>query len=104
MNPSDPSITTANYSADHSEAEDVMSMLPVAAHMKLLLDAPEGECCRVGNTLMDEIALYSFLSHRSYLSAAFLWLVTRVVKEGLSSMPDNINVVLATSTSVTDLY
>jgi hypothetical protein len=26
-----------------SEAEEVANMLPVAAHMKLLLDAPEGE-------------------------------------------------------------
>ena len=39
---SDLSMITANDSADHSDAEDVMSMLPVATHMKLLLDAPEG--------------------------------------------------------------
>lgn len=51
-------------------------MLPVAAHVKLLLDAPE--------------ALYSYLSHHSYLDAAFLWLVARVVKDGLNSMSEDI--------------
>lgn len=52
-------------------------MLPVAAHMKLLIDTPE--------------ALYSYLSHHDYLSAAFLWLVARVVKDSLSEMPDSAN-------------
>ncbi len=42
-NPSDIPSTSEGDSLDQSEEEDVMSMLPVAAHMKLLLDAPEGE-------------------------------------------------------------
>lgn len=50
-------------------------MLPVASHMKLLLDAPE--------------ALYAYLSHGSYLNSAFLWLIARVVKEGLANMPED---------------
>ncbi|WWC60390.1 uncharacterized protein I303_102962 [Kwoniella dejecticola CBS 10117] len=61
-------------SQDGNDNDDLMEMLPTAAHMKLLLDAPE--------------ALYSYLSHQSYLNAAFLWLITRVVKESLTSMPE----------------
>lgn len=49
-------------------------MLPVAAHMKLLLDAPE--------------ALYGFMGNGEYLKAGYLWLVARVTKEGLSGMGD----------------
>lgn len=60
-----------------SEGEDVATMLPVAAHMKLLIDTPE--------------ALYSYLSHHDYLSAAFLWLVARVAKDSLSDMPESAN-------------
>ncbi|WWC68540.1 uncharacterized protein I206_102469 [Kwoniella pini CBS 10737] len=62
---------------DDHQQDDLMDMLPTAAHMKLLLDAPE--------------ALYSYLAQQSYLNAAFLWLITRVVKESLSSMPDEKN-------------
>jgi hypothetical protein len=41
---------------------------------------------------LDELttALYSHLSHNAHLSAAFLWLLTRVVKENLSKMPDDV--------------
>lgn len=60
-----------------SEGEDVATMLPVAAHMKLLIDTPE--------------ALYSYLSHHDYLSAAFLWLVARVAKDSLADMPESAN-------------
>ncbi|TXT07513.1 hypothetical protein VHUM_03233 [Vanrija humicola] len=58
------------------DGTSVDNMLPVAAHLKLLLDAPE--------------ALYSYLAHHSYLNAAFLWLLSRVVKEGLTAMPDDV--------------
>ncbi|KAL7424679.1 hypothetical protein Q5752_000363 [Cryptotrichosporon argae] len=70
-----PSSGTSAGDKQPGEADDVdtLSRLPVAAHMKLLLDTPE--------------TLYAFLSHHAYLSAAFLWLVARVVKEGLTSMP-----------------
>ncbi|WVW80227.1 hypothetical protein I302_102205 [Kwoniella bestiolae CBS 10118] len=60
-----------------NEEDDLINMLPTAAHMKLLLDAPE--------------ALYSYLAHHNYLNAAFLWLITRVVKESLNSMPEDQN-------------
>lgn len=60
-----------------SEGEDVVTMLPVAAHMKLLIDTPE--------------ALYAYLSHHDYLSAAFLWLVARVAKDSLADMPESAN-------------
>ncbi|KAK8861647.1 hypothetical protein IAR55_002470 [Kwoniella newhampshirensis] len=74
-NPSEINISVdGDGGSEPSEVEDVVGMLPVAAHMKLLLDAPE--------------ALYSYLAHHAYLNAAFLWLITRVVKEGLSSMPE----------------
>lgn len=36
-------IGISSGQSDKSEGEEVMSLLPVAAHMKLLLDAPEGE-------------------------------------------------------------
>jgi hypothetical protein len=36
-------IGVSGAQSDTSEGEEVMSLLPVAAHMKLLLDAPEGE-------------------------------------------------------------
>lgn len=36
---------------DGQDVEDVMNLLPVAAHMKLLLDAPEGQPCSYGTTL-----------------------------------------------------
>lgn len=49
-----------------------MTLLPVAAHMKLLLDAPE--------------ALYAYLAEGEVLRAGWLWLVARVVKEGLAGM------------------
>lgn len=49
-----------------------MTLLPAAAHMKLLLDAPE--------------ALYAYLGEGQVLRAAWLWLVARVVKEGMTSM------------------
>ncbi|WVQ93491.1 hypothetical protein IAU59_000565 [Kwoniella sp. CBS 9459] len=73
----DINITLDGEGSDAGEEEDVVNMLPVAAHMKLLLDAPE--------------ALYSFLAHHAFLNAAFLWLITRVVKEGLSNMPSEQN-------------
>ncbi|ORX35220.1 hypothetical protein BD324DRAFT_82122 [Kockovaella imperatae] len=60
---------------DQNETEEIMSLLPIAAHMKLLLDAPE--------------ALYAHLARRDYLKAAFLWLVARATKEGLSSINDS---------------
>ncbi|WWC96842.1 hypothetical protein V866_003717 [Kwoniella sp. B9012] len=63
--------------ANSTEEDDLINMLPTAAHMKLLLDAPE--------------ALYSYLAHHSYLNAAFLWLITRVVKESLNTMPEEQN-------------
>ncbi|WWC88089.1 uncharacterized protein L201_002993 [Kwoniella dendrophila CBS 6074] len=62
---------------NENEDDDLLNMLPTAAHMKLLLDAPE--------------ALYSYLAHHQYLNAAFLWLITRVVKESLSAMPEEQN-------------
>ncbi|KAK4690039.1 conserved oligomeric Golgi complex subunit 1, partial [Tremellales sp. Uapishka_1] len=76
-NPLDSESVTEDDGDGESEQEDVMHQLPVAAHMKLLLDAPE--------------ALYSYLAHQSYLNAAFLWLLTRVVKEGLVAMPEEMN-------------
>lgn len=60
-----------------SEGEDVAATLPVAAHMKLLIDTPE--------------ALYSYLAHHDFLSAAFLWLVSRAAQESLSEMPESVN-------------
>ncbi|OCF56506.1 hypothetical protein L486_05356 [Kwoniella mangroviensis CBS 10435] len=63
--------------ANSTEEDDLINMLPTAAHMKLLLDAPE--------------ALYSYLAHHNYLNAAFLWLITRVVKESLNTMPEEQN-------------
>ncbi|KAL1411795.1 hypothetical protein Q8F55_002762 [Vanrija albida] len=71
-----PPTDGASADKDEGEDEDVGSMLPVAAHLKLLLDAPE--------------ALYSYLAHHSYLNAAFLWLLSRVVKEGLTALPDDV--------------
>jgi hypothetical protein len=41
-NPAEASILMEE-AGETSEAEEVANMLPVAAHMKLLLDAPEGE-------------------------------------------------------------
>ncbi|WVF65857.1 hypothetical protein IAT40_000594 [Kwoniella sp. CBS 6097] len=73
----DINITLDGEGSEAGEEEDVVNMLPVAAHMKLLLDAPE--------------ALYSFLAHHAFLNAAFLWLITRVVKDGLSNMPNEQN-------------
>ncbi|OCF31631.1 hypothetical protein I317_06120 [Kwoniella heveanensis CBS 569] len=73
----DINITLDGEGSEAGEEEDVVNMLPVAAHMKLLLDAPE--------------ALYSFLAHHAFLNAAFLWLIARVVKEGLSNMPTEQN-------------
>ena len=35
--------------------------------------------------------LYSYLSHHSFLDAAYLWLVARVAKEGLVNMPNDIS-------------
>lgn len=66
-----------------------MAVLPVAAHVKLLLDAPEGMSdmllCILDSAYV--LALYSLLSHHEYLNAAYLWLVSRVTKEGLTKMP-----------------
>ncbi|WVQ74709.1 hypothetical protein IAR50_004313 [Cryptococcus sp. DSM 104548] len=56
-----------------SEGEEVIHMLPVAAHMKLLLDAPE--------------ALYALLSSNNFLQASFLWLLSRSTRESLFSLP-----------------
>ena len=68
----------------------MLSMLPVAAHMKVLLDAPECELQPVLWTVLMP-ALYSFLAHHAFLKAAFLWLVARVVKESLASMDEERN-------------
>jgi hypothetical protein len=58
--------------------DDIMRQLPSAAAVKLLLDAPE--------------TLYRLLSTRSYLEAAFLWLLARTVKEYmLSSQQESLN-------------
>lgn len=43
-------------------------------------------------------ALYSYLAHENYLRAAHLWLVTRVVKESLAGMPEDVNGVSAPAT------
>ncbi|KAJ9096589.1 hypothetical protein QFC19_007121 [Naganishia cerealis] len=51
--------------------DSVMRQLPSAAAVKLLLDAPE--------------TIYRMLSTRSYLEAAFLWLLARTVKEYMLS-------------------
>ena len=67
--------------------------------MKLLLDTPEGKALFQYSTmensdgieLMMILALYSHLARHSYLQAAFLWLIARVVKESLSSMPEEVN-------------
>lgn len=64
----------ADTSSETADGEDVNTMLPVAAHMKFLLDAPE--------------ALYAYLARHAFLNAAFLWLVARVVKEGMAAMPE----------------
>lgn len=68
----------ANPAVEVPEVEDegVSELLPVAAHVKLLLDAPE--------------ALYSHLAHHAFLKAAMLWLLARVVKDGLNEMPDEV--------------
>lgn len=70
---------------------DVKDQLPTAASVKLLLDVPEGRlsnpdnpdlqlikalCCRLS-------ALYAYLAGKQFLEAAYLWLLTRVVKEEL---------------------
>ncbi|KLT41250.1 hypothetical protein CC85DRAFT_286686 [Cutaneotrichosporon oleaginosum] len=65
-----------NVEVPEVEGEGVSDLLPVAAHVKLLLDAPE--------------ALYSHLAHHAYLNAAMLWLLARVVKDGLNEMPDDV--------------
>lgn len=73
-----PELAVENDAEDdsvQSQGEEFVQMLPAASHMKLLLDAPE--------------ALYAYLSHGAYLSAAFLWLIARVVKEGLVNMPED---------------
>ncbi|ADV20738.1 Conserved hypothetical protein [Cryptococcus gattii WM276] len=73
-----PELAAENDAEDdsvQSQGEEFVQMLPAASHMKLLLDAPE--------------ALYAYLSHGAYLSAAFLWLIARVVKEGLVNMPED---------------
>ncbi|WVO18684.1 hypothetical protein L204_106404 [Cryptococcus depauperatus] len=67
--------TDGDHVSEKSEGEEVIHMLPAAAHMKLLLDAPE--------------VLYSFLAHHSYLSAAYLFLIARLTKESLSSLPSH---------------
>ena len=67
---------TAEISSDVSDTDDVLARLPAAAHMKLLLDATE--------------ALYVYLGNKEYLRAAYLWLVARVTKEGLSRMTDDV--------------
>ncbi|KAG7575305.1 hypothetical protein FFLO_00469 [Filobasidium floriforme] len=53
------------------DVSDVKNQLPTAASVKLLLDVPE--------------ALYSYLAGKQFLEAAYLWLLTRVVKEELVS-------------------
>ncbi|BEJ01631.1 hypothetical protein CcaverHIS631_0603130 [Cutaneotrichosporon cavernicola] len=58
------------------EGEGVSELLPVAAHVKLLLDTPE--------------ALYSLLAHHAFLNAAMLWLLARIVKDGLNDMPEEV--------------
>ena len=67
---------TAEISSDVSDTDDVLARLPAAAHMKLLLDATE--------------AMYVYLGNKEYLRAAYLWLVARVTKEGLSRMTDDV--------------
>lgn len=43
--------------------------------------------------MTDWAALYTHLSREDYLSAAYLWLVARVVKQGLSSMDEGVKAV-----------
>jgi hypothetical protein len=65
-----------NVEVPEVEGEGVSEVLPTAAHVKLLLDAPE--------------ALYSHLAHHAFLNAAMLWLLARVVKDGLNEMPEDV--------------
>jgi hypothetical protein len=89
MGPQEIGVTAAP--SEKSDGEEVLSLLPVAAQMKLLLDAPESESAEEGVWLI--AALYSLLSHHEFLKAAFLWLVARLAKESLSGMPQDANAV-----------
>jgi hypothetical protein len=82
LNP-DTIAITAETSTDVSDTDDILARLPAAAHMKLLLDATE--------------ALYVYLGNHEYLRAAYLWLVARVTKEGLSRMTDDVGSVCSCS-------
>ncbi|RXK41345.1 hypothetical protein M231_01250 [Tremella mesenterica] len=73
-NPTDLTVTTEEDEGK-DQVEEISNVLPVAAHMKLLLDTPE--------------ALYGHLARHHFLHAALLWLVARVVKESLSAMPQD---------------
>ncbi|OWZ69331.1 hypothetical protein AYX14_05282 [Cryptococcus neoformans] len=75
QNPEPAAENDEENASVQSQGEEFVQMLPVASHMKLLLDAPE--------------ALYAYLSHGTYLNSAFLWLIARVVKEGLANMPED---------------
>lgn len=60
-----------------TDGNAITEQLPAAAAVKFLIDAPE--------------AMYRFLSARAYLQAAFLWLLSRTVKEYmLSSSEDSV--------------
>lgn len=66
--------------------------------MKLLLDAPEGgpffqHLYCGGLTVLTRSALYTYLAREEYLPAAYLWLVARMVKQGMSSMTDDVKAV-----------
>lgn len=69
--PSKVSLEQKREVVQEQSGDVIMRQLPSAAAVKLLLDAPE--------------TLYRLLSTRSYLEAAFLWLLARTVKEYMLS-------------------
>lgn len=88
--------TEAAAEQDTRDGEDEMvEQLPVAAHMKLLLDAPESGYTqgsgeerpfRAHHSFSLVAGLYGFLATESYLEAAYLWLLARMVKESLEAL------------------
>ncbi|KAJ9121715.1 hypothetical protein QFC22_002335 [Naganishia vaughanmartiniae] len=69
--PSKVSLERKREVIQEQSGDAIIRQLPSAAAVKLLLDAPE--------------TLYRLLSTRSYLEAAFLWLLARTVKEYMLS-------------------
>ena len=74
-NPADATQNREDDSDANEAAADIMSVLPVAAHVKLLLDAPEGTLPQLEShvKLMNQYYIHTYRTIHSWMLHTYGW-------------------------------